>query len=65
MIDAKGVSLLAAVCRPVKVLALALCREALLNSETLNGGMSAMSEEKMTKLTDAMWKEKVMSLVYS
>ncbi|CAE7576675.1 for [Symbiodinium natans] len=35
-------------------------REALLNSETLNGGMSAMSEEKMTKLTDAMWKEKVM-----
>ena len=40
-----------------------LAREALLNNEMLNGGMSVISEEKIEKLTHTMWKEKIMQLV--
>jgi len=34
-------------------------RECMLNNETLNGGMSVLSEEKIQKLVSVMWREKV------
>lgn len=38
------------------------CRECLLNSENLNGGMSGLTEQKIQAIIANMWREKVVCL---
>lgn len=38
------------------------CRECLLNSDNLNGGMSGLTEQKIQAIIANMWREKVVCL---